>query len=133
MILDCCYAAAGTCDLPPTPNIENGDRVRGIKIDEDILPDLDKHIWDDPTIIATIRGSSCPEDFLYSGFRSHVLLAACGAKETAWEHQNGGFFTKALIRELIETRGNVTYCDLILRIPCTPQCVQLLEHEGGFN
>ena len=53
--------------------------------------------------------------------RSHVLLAACGAKEEAKEIAQGGAFTSALLKTL-ETVGhnNVTYTELIHRLPLLP-------------
>ena len=68
--------------------------------------------------------------FLQTGLRSHVLLAACGADETAKEDRTimRGDFTKAFL-ETLRTIGadKVTYTDLIQRIP------QLPEYVGYFR
>lgn len=67
--------------------------------------------------------------FLRSDLRSHVLLAACGAEETAKENRvtMRGEFTKAFL-ETIKTIGadQVTYTDLIQRIPQLPECAYYL-------
>jgi hypothetical protein len=60
--------------------------------------------------------------FLYGGLRSHILLAACGAKEKAKEEQGQGVFTKALL-EILRTvsADTVTYTDLLRRIHALPE------------
>jgi hypothetical protein len=56
--------------------------------------------------------------FLHHGLRSHVLLAACGAKEIAYEDQGNGVFTAALLRLLSAVGAhNVTYANLLQRLP----------------
>jgi hypothetical protein len=60
--------------------------------------------------------------FLHGGLRSHVLLAACGAKEKAKEEQGQGVFTRALLEILRTVSANtVTYTDLLRRIHALPE------------
>lgn len=58
---------------------------------------------------------------------SHVLLAACGAGEAAWEMQGRGWFTTNLLRVLESVRflSHLTYYELMERIPFTAKCVSL--------
>jgi len=80
----------------------------------DIPPSLDKDIW------GSTRGTAIEPKFLKSGLSSHVLLAACGAQETAKENLSGtgGVFTTALLDTLVSVGADkVTYTDLIQRLP----------------
>ena len=59
--------------------------------------------------------------FAQRGLRSHVLLAACDAKESAWETGGRGAFTTALLETLIATgAGNVTYSGILEKLPSLP-------------
>ena len=92
-------------------------RVRGIgKLKGAISPQLDEHIW-----AHHVENQSPAKGFLNSGLGSHVLLAACGAKEEARDSAQGGAFTSALLQTL-ETVGHnkVTYTELIHRLPSLP-------------
>jgi hypothetical protein len=78
-------------------------------------PDLDKDIW------RWNRGTSIAPGFLKSGIRSHVLLSACGAEETAKEEAGRGYFTKRLLDALEDIGADkVTYAGLIHQIPYLP-------------
>ena len=59
--------------------------------------------------------------FAQRGVRSHVLMAACDAKEKAWETDGRGVFTTALLETVIAIgAGNVTYTGIIERFPSLP-------------
>jgi hypothetical protein len=59
--------------------------------------------------------------FLRSGLNSHVLLAACGAKEKAREEMGRGVFTKAFLEVLTNIGADkITYSDLLERMPALP-------------
>lgn len=88
--------------------------MRGVNLEINIPPNLDEDI------IGGSRGTAIPPTFLNSGLSSHVLLAACGAGETAKENSNRtrGAFTEALLDTLRSVGPEkVTYKDLILRLP----------------
>jgi hypothetical protein len=54
--------------------------------------------------------------------RSHVLLAACGAHELAYENNNEGAFTSALLQLLKVTGvGSITYAEIIDRLEDLPK------------
>jgi len=83
--------------------------------------DLDRDIWNRSD---NGRGTQISPGFLQSGLRSHVLLAACGAKEVAQEVQGHGVFTKAFLNT-ISTVGadKLTYADLLQRMYALPAYV----------
>ena len=58
-------------------------------------------------------------NFLRHSVRSHILLAACAAKEPAYEDHGKGVFTTALLR-LMSAVGtqNLTYANLVRWLPC---------------
>ena len=70
------------------------------------------------------RASVIPAGFGRRELRSHVLLAACGARELAWEPCGRGEFTCRLLEVL---RGNdissLTYSGLMATFPPLQTCV----------
>lgn len=108
MIFDSCYSGSGTR--------EPKYLVRGITRTVTIHADLDRDIWG---ASSGCRMPSVPSEFLQEGMRSHVLLAACSAKEVAREYKSSkrGVFTTALLQKLEATSINqVTYTALIRQI-----------------
>ncbi|TFY66007.1 hypothetical protein EVG20_g5083 [Dentipellis fragilis] len=131
VILDCCYSGSGTRDDEFDP-----DRlVRGIETTVKIPSDLDKDIWSNSS---GDRLAKIASGFSHSGLRSHVLLAACSAEETAKEDNRRGVFTKALLEALrMYGADKVTYKDLTQRIPLlpaqSPQCEGVNAERILFN
>jgi hypothetical protein len=97
--------------------------ARVVKLEDDVAPDLDREIWHE----AGSRGTSIGPGFVHSGLRSHVLLAACSARELAMEENKRGVFTKTLL-ETLRTIGadKVTYKDVLNRIKTLPAFVSSL-------
>lgn len=92
---------------------------RSVEIKGHLPAGLDQHIWDKSS---EDRSTDIAPGFLYGGLRSHVLLAACGAKEKAKEEDGRGVFTKAFLEVLRTVAADtVTYADLIRRIHALPQ------------
>jgi hypothetical protein len=84
----------------------------------EIPPTLDQDIWFGK------RATTIASGFQRSGLGSHVLLAACGAEEAAKEEEGRGNFTKGLLDTLVAFGADeMTYVDLIQRMPCLPQYV----------
>lgn len=68
------------------------------------------------------RDINVPTGFLQRDVRSHVLLAACGAEERAWETHGHGAFTTAFIQTLIMAGvDKVTYTGFMRRLPSLPK------------
>ena len=71
--------------------------------------------------LASGNGTSAPKDHVNSLFDNHgsyVLLAACGRDALAFERENRGRFTTALITTLHEVvTDEVTYVDLMAFLP----------------
>ena len=114
VIFDCCFSGSGTRSYSTRL-----DRFE--KIVSNIPTDLDREIWQHSR---NGRGTQIAPGFLYSGLRSHVLLAACGGNETAREDRvlMRGDFTKALLETLRTVSvDKITYADLIQRIPQLPE------------
>jgi hypothetical protein len=124
VIFDCCHS--GSLTRKARNDQSHLPRVRGVKMPVKIPPDLDKDIW------GGRRGTSVAPGFLKSGLRSHVLLSACGAEESAKEEDGRGYFTKKLL-DTLEAVGadKVTYADLIQRIPCLPAYVSYFRRDNS--
>jgi hypothetical protein len=116
VIFDCCHSASGT----RTDETDPTHLVRGFEIaDTDtVLAELDKEIWGN----SCDRGATILPGFLQNGLRSHVLLAACGAKEKAKEEQGRGAFTKAILEVLHTVSADtITYTELLQRMHALPE------------
>jgi len=84
-----------------------------------LSPELDKDIIAPPGEERQIPIST---SFSQRGIRSHILLAACEAKEFAWETGGRGAFTTALLEALIAIGADkVTYSGIIQRLPSLPK------------
>ncbi|KIJ56327.1 hypothetical protein M422DRAFT_239548 [Sphaerobolus stellatus SS14] len=134
VIFDCCHSGSGT-----RVNEDDPTTVRSIEMPEnvDVPSDLDKPVWSDG---ATHRGISFPTGFLHKGIRSHMLLAACGAKEVAREDSvlARGKFTTALLKLLREIPADrLTYATVLERmekIPNqNPQCEGVDRNRTLFD
>lgn len=112
--MDCCHSGSITRERNSKHRIRCGHSSKPIPFD------LDRNIWDNRK--GGARSKAIPAEFLRSGLRSHVLLAACGRKEKAAEYEGRGYFTKALFDTLRATGADkVTYAEIIERVPCLPQ------------
>ena len=79
-------------------------------LDHTIPADLDDRIWSD-------RAGCIPQGWAYHGLRSHVLLAACGEQEKAYERDGHGQFTTALLTTLKKASINsITYAEALRHI-----------------
>ncbi|KAF8452912.1 caspase domain-containing protein [Boletus edulis BED1] len=116
VIFDCCHSASGTraCD---------GYVDRTIELNHTIDEDLDEDIWGE-------RAGKIHSGFACHGLQSHVLLAACGEEERAYEHEGRGQFTTALLETLKNCAiDDLTYNEVLEHIHLTRQS----PHCEGFN
>ena len=115
IIFDCCHSSSGT----RKDRIHPARLSRAVDVPCNIPVDIDQEIWHGSD---NYRGMTTAPGFLQSGLTSHVLLAACGAKECAMEEMGRGAFTKALL-EVLTTIGadKITYSDLLGRIHALPE------------
>ncbi len=106
MIFDCCHSGSAT---------RKGTRLfRSIDITEPVPKDLDKEICQS----SRTRATKVSTGFLYTGLRSHVLLAACAPQEKAREDNGRGAFTQALLKTLRSLgTERLSYSDLVARLP----------------
>ncbi|KAG8711641.1 hypothetical protein FRC11_002268, partial [Ceratobasidium sp. 423] len=114
LIFDCCHSARGSRDIP-----ENARYV-----DRADLPELpasaDQHIIDD-----ALSGSRDVVDptslgLSFEGMDSHVILAACGHGEVAFENgaEGHGYFSSALLKLLRSMKvDSLTYKGCMQRLP----------------
>ncbi|KAG8795058.1 hypothetical protein FRC12_018354 [Ceratobasidium sp. 428] len=103
VIFDCCHSASGARVDELIARTVNA---------EDLLP-LPSGL--DSKIIP--RALKVPVRFSHTGIWSHVLLAACGASEVAYEHKDRGVFTSALLAVLNAMNvDKLTYNELIKRL-----------------
>ena len=117
VILDCCHSGSGTRnDSDPT------ELVRGIDV-ANVPSDLDRDVWKDfESSNGSERGTVVNASFTHSGLRSHVLLAACDAEESALERKSRGLFTQGLLRVLMAIGiDKLTYADLLQQMPHLPR------------
>lgn len=128
VIFDCCHSGSITRGETSAAhgNIRGLGRLEGI-----ISPQIDEEIWAD--VVENHRGLNPQQKHHHSSLRSHVLLAACSAKEEATEYSSGGAFTSALLKELYSVgHSQVTYAELIRRLPLIPgQNPQCEGHNAG--
>ncbi|QRW07388.1 ICE-like protease (caspase) p20 domain protein [Ceratobasidium sp. AG-Ba] len=128
VILDCCHSASGTRALTSDVRVRH---VEAAKLTA-LRPNTDKEI------VSGIRALVVPKRQRRTGSQSHVLLAACGAKESAKEPEGRGAFTKALLEVLYEARPDgITYTEVMERLPTlpdqTPQCEGKHKARVLFN
>ncbi|QRV92056.1 ICE-like protease (caspase) p20 domain protein [Ceratobasidium sp. AG-Ba] len=126
VIFDCCHSTGGTRG--------ESSEVIARCVDSKDLPPLSSNV--DEAILgqtsALGRSSAIPTGFAHRALRSHVLLAACGSNEVAWERDGKGEFTNALLSVL---RGSdlakLTYKELMDSLPAMPR--QNPQCEGLHN
>ncbi|KAF8436543.1 caspase domain-containing protein [Boletus edulis BED1] len=124
VIFDCCHSASGT-------RRQDAEYIpRSVDLHCNIPETLDDYIWGS-------RHGKMAHGFAYHGLRSHVLLAACGETELAYEHGGRGLFTSALLATLKSCAVNdLTYAGLLDRIQLRrqhPQCEGFNRHRVLFN
>lgn len=116
MIFDCCHSASGTRSADPLANSDCA--IRGVKYRGQLLS---HPIFGHPSSGSRTRGVQVASSYTNGGLKSHVLLAACNAREFAREEQKRGAFTIALLDVLykidLNDMRNLTYRDLLKRIP----------------
>ncbi|KZP29219.1 hypothetical protein FIBSPDRAFT_727545, partial [Athelia psychrophila] len=115
VIFDCCHSGSGT-------RKGEGSTRRTVKLPDNVPANLDQDLWKD----SAARGDTMVPGLFYKGMDSHVLLAACGAKEIADEHgsPSRGLFTTALLK-LLQEEGvdKLIYTDVMKRIDAIPKYV----------
>lgn len=103
VIFDCCHSASGTRAH------SKGHVPRTVELGHTIPEDLDEDIWG--------RAGKIAPGFAYHGLQSHILLAACGENEFAYEHDGRGQFTTGLLKTLKNgTIDDLTYTEVLGRI-----------------
>ncbi|KDR69751.1 hypothetical protein GALMADRAFT_160255 [Galerina marginata CBS 339.88] len=127
VILDCCNSGSGTRN-------ENRDRMARTALLENysIPPDLD----DDIRYMNHVNRSHSPSNG--TGLSSHILLAACSAKELAREANGRGQFTQSLENALKSVSPDqITYVQLLDRLQNiagqNPQLEGNNKHRMVFN
>ncbi|PBL03172.1 hypothetical protein ARMGADRAFT_1069725 [Armillaria gallica] len=114
LILDCCHAAGINRGMQPA-DIQNAKSRRILN-----PPKLSANC--DSTMVS--RGSSgvkITSGFSGSLWDSHVLLAACDRRQSAWEVDGHGIFTRALLKIMGKNAINeLTYRSLIHRLVMPP-------------
>jgi hypothetical protein len=90
-----------------------GRRKRAIQIDHALPDNVDQDIFKRNK--AWSKSAYRPRQTL--GTASHVLLAACGASESAFEDDGRGAFTRALLDVMKLGCRKLTYSEIIQKIP----------------
>ena len=100
VILDNCFSGSGT-RAAPSPY-----ELRGVDYRLQLPPNLDAQYAYKLEPISPTRTLNIVPGFLHGGFKSHVLLSACGAEERAREVFGHGVFTAALLNALKRWRSH---------------------------
>lgn len=78
--------------------------------------------------------SRYPQLPIYTDQASHIHLAACGSQEKAWENENRGAFTSALLNTIRAYGADkVTYRNLVTSLPALPKQVTELLFTISTN
>ncbi|KAK0452256.1 caspase domain-containing protein [Armillaria borealis] len=121
LILDCCHSAGIDRGAIVRPGPDAKAREIG---DEEITisAQCDSSIYSGRTSgFRKSSQSTNTTNFSGSLWDSHILLAACGRNQKAWETQKKGIFTRALLQAVRETPGAyLTYRSLMLRFDKMP-------------
>ncbi|KAK0192632.1 caspase domain-containing protein [Armillaria mellea] len=116
LILDCCHSAGIDRGARVGPGADAKAREIG---DEEITisAQCDSSIYSRPTSGSRKSSqSTSTTNFSGSFWDSHILLAACGRNQKAWETQKKGIFTHSLLQAVRETpEAYLTYRSLMLR------------------
>jgi hypothetical protein len=120
VIFDCCHSASGTREDGNVPG-----RVARVA-DMQNLPRLPQYL-DSEILQDDRRGSILAKGFSHREMRSHVLLAACGSDQLAYETNGHGDYTNALLT-VLRTSGTekLTYKGCAQRIPSIPKWVRYI-------
>ncbi|KIM37921.1 hypothetical protein M413DRAFT_13109 [Hebeloma cylindrosporum] len=132
VILDNCFSGSGT----RTSQYD----LRGVQYRLQLPYDLDEEHAYKAEPISPTRALNVAPGFLHGGFKSHILISACGAEERAREFCGHGVFTDALLKALQRWRSHgvqlerLTYkdlLDLVGELPGqNPQCEG--DHQDRF-
>ncbi|QRV77161.1 ICE-like protease (caspase) p20 domain protein [Ceratobasidium sp. AG-Ba] len=134
-IFDCCHSRSVSRLPTPTGPVDRFARYVPPFELPPISLDIDKDLFLPRT---ELRKAVVAKEFTYRELRSHVLLAACEAKELAYETNGAGDFTAALVKTLIENGADrTTYKGCIQRLPIlqkqNPQCEGYNKERIFFN
>ncbi|KAB5591684.1 hypothetical protein CTheo_4892 [Ceratobasidium theobromae] len=115
VIFDCCHSASGTRQDEDVPG-----RLARLA-DFTHFPPL-PCLLDQDIIGTDARAPTVPKGFSHREMRSHVLLAACGSEERAYETNGHGDYTTALLA-VLRTFGvdRLTYKGCMERLPSLPR------------
>ncbi|CAE6526058.1 unnamed protein product [Rhizoctonia solani] len=117
LIFDCCHSATGTRETEPGPRF----------VDKADLPKLpsepDKEVIQNALSGARDIVDPTKLGLSFEGMDSHVLMAACGHGEVAFENgvEGHGYFTSALLKLLRNVKiDSLTYKGCMQRLPALP-------------
>ncbi|GAB1520211.1 hypothetical protein RhiTH_003284 [Rhizoctonia solani] len=133
VVFDSCHSASGSRD---GSGVFPSMQPRCAPLLHDIPCDLDDDILG--AAPARQRKSRSVEPILCTDQGSHVLLAACGSREKAWEQDQQGRFTTALLEVLQSCPvEKLTYHNLIISLPDlinqSPHCYGANKSRVIFN
>ncbi|CAE6381270.1 unnamed protein product [Rhizoctonia solani] len=105
VVFDSCHSASGSRD---GFGVFSSTQPRYAPVQYDIPSNLDADIF--KTAPARQIKSRSVEPLLCTDQASHVLLAACGSREKAWEQNHQGQFTTALLQALKTHANQSPHC-----------------------
>ncbi|KAK0205134.1 caspase domain-containing protein [Desarmillaria ectypa] len=127
LILDCCHAAGINREMQPA-DVQNAKSRRILN-----PPKLSANC-DSTTVSRGSSGVKITSGFSGSLWDSHVLLAACNRRQSAWEVDGQGIFTRALLRIMRKNPiDELTYRSLIHRLVMPPFQTPHLEGRHALR
>lgn len=124
LILDCCCSAG----INRGEDFEESEEyvIRRISNPPQFKNSVDKELWSHGT-----RSRNIPNSFSGKFHASHVLLAACGRDQVAYERPKvkQGVFTYSLMKVLNASNNDIntlTYTSLMHKMEMPPRCVHYI-------
>ncbi|KAG9080950.1 hypothetical protein FRC07_014724, partial [Ceratobasidium sp. 392] len=119
VILDSCYSASGD-----RTHTVAGRIARDAEVEVEVSCDIDVDVTS-PALLAELQSSKdsrSPQLPLHTDQASHVLLAAAGSHQKAWEESRRGNFTKEFLAGIRAVGGahKITYENLITSLRKLP-------------
>ncbi|KZV69359.1 hypothetical protein PENSPDRAFT_652436 [Peniophora sp. CONT] len=125
VILDCCHSGSGTRSDPVPNGVPRGMEFKDSNGKELTIAMKDvERPYQQGHLTDSQRGAVHLSQFANAGLMSHVVLAACGPHESAYEDpvKHEGHFTSDFLRVLQEPgTSKITYSELVQRLRLTHQ------------
>jgi len=112
VILDSCFSGFRTRSCPLSGSSSTSQSIKRVRgTSDNHSPQTDPLCA--PRSVDRRQSFLPAPRYAHAGYKSHMLLAACGVREHAIEVDGRGVFTKALLETLSRTTHPITYRELM--------------------